>query len=137
MEYKYKLKTRFPYYSERLKGIEYFGRWGNICNNIITIYGDYAWDGCSIKFFKIGKLYIGTPDGGFRDGKWEPDITKYCSLVHDFMYQFHDEINQQSKEKLTREAADLIFYDRLKEEKFRLAKIYYLAVKNLGNIVWI
>jgi hypothetical protein len=37
---------------------------------------------------------------------------------------------------LTREAADLIFYDRLKEEKFRLAKTYYLAVKKLGKIYW-
>lgn len=128
MKYKYTLTESYSYKSDRLKGITYIGEWGNVIDGVITIYSGYAWDGNSFKILRICNLYIGTPDGGFKNGRWEKDLTKYCSLVHDFCYQFNKEITG-----MTKEIADMLFYDRMKEEKFKRADLYLMAVELLGK----
>lgn len=49
--------------------------------------------------------------------------TYKASLVHDFMYEYSP---------ISRRMADKIFYRILRESKFKLSLIYYIAVRLFG-----
>ena len=129
--YKYVLSEDFTYCSELLNGIIFVGKWGKIENGTLTIYKNYAWDGCSPKCKIFGKYIIGTPDGWFKGFRYIKNWTRKASLVHDFLYQFSDYIFG-----LTRQIADYIFFMMLVELKFSLKYTYYTAVRIFGKKYW-
>ena len=90
----------------------------------------YAWDGCSPKI-KIKDVYFGIPEGvlNFQTGKSK---TYYASLIHDVFYQFSREI----KSFINRKEIDMEFYNILKSDKFRFAKLYYTCVRLFGWLFW-
>jgi hypothetical protein len=93
-------------------------------------YKGYAWDGCSPKF-QILDLIFGTPDGAISENTGKA-VTYYASMVHDVLYQFHDEFGK----KISRKQVDLIFIDELEKGQFIPARMYYLMVRALGGIYW-
>ena len=67
------------------------------------------------------------PDGkSIQQGNEFLPITYKASLIHDVCYQFKKEI------PLTRYEVDKLFYSVLKTYNFKLAKIYYIAVRCFG-----
>ena len=85
----------------------------------------YAWDGCSPKWNWIDITW-GTPDGRLDWNTVKP-ITYYASMVHDVLYQYKREHD------ITRKQTDQLFRELLKKEKFKLATIYYWAVRVFGG----
>lgn len=104
--------------------------WGKVetsgSNFILTVYKDYAWDGCSPKI-KTRNSIFGIWDG-FYHAKTKKPKAYWASMVHDFLYQYLTEHN------ISRKEADKIFYYLLKESNFWLAPLYYLAVRALGRL---
>jgi len=90
----------------------------------------YAWDGCSPKI-KFLDIYLGTIDAvlNFDTGKSK---TYYASMIHDVFYQFSKDV----KFLITRKEVDREFYHILKDHKFRLARVYYYAVRMFGWWSW-
>lgn len=86
----------------------------------VTVRCGYAWDGCSPKIAKIGKLYIGTID---TKNNWQG------SCVHDALYQF----GMVNEFPYTKKDADVTFYNILKKYGFKLAGLYYWAVDKFGR----
>ena len=105
-KYKYTLPENYNYYNERLKNVYYSSDWLHISNGYITIDKGYSWNGCS---------YV--PD--FKG-------TYYASLVHDALYQY----------KVDRKIADLVFYDLMKRDNFKLKWIYYKGVYFFGKFFY-
>ena len=96
-------------------------------NGDIYILPHYSWDGCSPKFFFLD-IYIGTPDGVKHKDTQKPK-TYYASLFHDALYQFYRK-NGPYKIK----DADIIFLKLMRKYDFRLATIYYHAVRIFGEL---
>ena len=88
---------------------------------------DFAWDGCSPKV-KFLDMLIGTPDGA-TDLSTNRPKTYFASLFHDAMYQ------NKSTIPLSRYDVDQIFLKMLKFSDFKLAKLYYLAVRLFGGVM--
>ena len=84
----------------------------------LEIEDGYAWDGCSPAWKLAGKWW-GTPT---------PEDTRMACLMHDALYQFLD------RGMWTRAEADSIFFELMKQQGFRLAPIYYGAVRIFGGI---
>ena len=91
----------------------------------ITIKKGYSWDGCTPKRRIFGKV-IGTWDGPISPVHGKP-MCYYPSCLHDALYQFKYEI------PVSRKQADVLFYEGLKQEGFKLAKLYYTAVRVFGG----
>ena len=104
--YNYKLNSDYHYYNIRLKGIYLATEYVFISDGYITIKKGYAWNGCS---------YV--PD--FKS-------TYYASLIHDALYQY----------KVDRKIADLVFYDLMKRDNFKLKWIYYKGVYFFGKFFY-
>jgi hypothetical protein len=92
----------------------------------IIVKKGYAWDGCSPKLSIFDLFWLGTPDGGLKEGK---PITYYASLVHDALGQFCEE----NDIPFNRSQRDLIFKEMLEQKDFKLASIYYLAIRIFGS----
>lgn len=94
----------------------------------ITVTRGYAWNGCSPKF-RLLDLLIGTPEGvvNARTGERK---TYFASLVHDALYQFRGD-----GLPLSRAQCDRAFLLLMRESEFRLAGIYWLAVRIFGGLV--
>lgn len=90
----------------------------------------YSWDGCSPKW-KIGDMYFGTPEAVLNNVTRQ-SRTYYASLVHDIFYQFSSEV----KNLVGRKEVDKEFYDILKRDDFRMAGLYYYAVRLFGWVWW-
>ena len=105
--YKYKLVKPLRAYSKELQGYFFNNEWISIVNGHITIREGYSWNGCTF-----------APD--FKS-------TIDASCVHDAFYQFHF---------APRKVADKVFYDLLKQNKFMLAKIYYISVRLFGGLFY-
>ena len=120
--YKFKLdttyKARFPY------GITFKNEWVKIGKHEITVYKDYAWDGCTPYLFNFLVWAIKTPDGICKEGK---QILYYPSLIHDVCYQFKKEI------PLSRKEVDRMFLHDMRRKGFLLANLYYLMVRLFGG----
>jgi hypothetical protein len=109
---------------------------GGESSSVITIYGTnpknkgYAWDGCSPKFQMLD-LIFGTPDGAVSENTGKA-ATYFASMVHDVLYQFHEEF----KGKISRKQVDRIFLDEMEKEHFMPARMYYMMVRALGWMYW-
>jgi len=90
----------------------------------------YSWDGCSPKW-KWKEMYFGTPEAVLNDTTRQ-SRTYYASLIHDIFYQFSKEVRGM----IRREEVDLTFYNILKRDGFKMARLYYWAVRCFGWIWW-
>ncbi len=95
----------------------------------VTVTRGYAWNGCSPKVCFMDFL-IGTPDGAVHAGTGRPK-TYYASMVHDALYQF---LREQSP--LSRAQADRCFLRLMAESAFVWRRLYWLAVRLAGRLVW-
>ena len=93
----------------------------------IIVKKGYAWDGCSPKLSIFDLFWLGTPDGGLKEGK---PITYYASLVHDALGQFCEKTDTP----FNRRQRDLIFKEMLEQKHFKLTFIYYLAIRIFGPL---
>jgi len=132
--YVYCIKRDYQYKSA-ITGQAFDNEWFRLeTDGTVTIKGSnkngYAWDGCSPKV-KIWDIYLGTPEAvlDFATGQSK---TYYASLVHDVFYQF----SRQIKERVKRKDVDREFYKILRISRFRLAKVYYFAVRLFGWVFW-
>ena len=73
---------------------------------------------------------LGTPDGVVFLGTGKPK-TYYASLVHDALYQVLSE-----DPPLSRRQADSCFLSLMREHKFALRHVYWLAVRVFGWVSW-
>jgi len=114
--YKYTLNEDITLFYASFFDIVFENNYIKLSNGWITIKKGYSWNGCSPKIKLLGKIF-GTPDG--RNNQ-----CKIPSCYHDALYQF----------KIgTKEDADFIFYELLKKNNWKLAKIYYFAVVLFGK----
>ena len=100
----------------------------------VTVKGSnkkgYAWDGCSPKL-KFKDICLGIPDAVLNWNTRRPK-TYHASMVHDVFYQFSYDV----KPFVKRKEVDRLFYEILKENNFKLARVYYGAVRCLGWLFW-
>ena len=106
-QYKYTLKKDHYFYNEHLKNVIFRHEFFECVYGNCVIKKGYSWDGCTF-----------APD--FKE-------TYTASLIHDVLYQFNI---------VDREKADLVFYEILKQNGFRFAKIYYFAVRLFGGLFY-
>jgi hypothetical protein len=132
--YIYCLKENY-YHRSLIRGRSFENEWLKLSNDgTVTVKGTYhsgyAWDGCSPKL-KIKDIYLGTFEGvlNFSTGRSK---TYYASLIHDIFYQFSREI----KTLVRRKEVDREFYIILKNNDFKLAKLYYIGVRLFGWLYW-
>lgn len=135
MKYKYTLTEDKIYPNVLNSNVNFRGYSDNnellleIINGTVIIKKGYSWDGCSVKLLRLGKLYIGTPDG-FKNE------TKFASCIHDALYQFNKEINSHG-EIMTRLEVDDIFRDQLILVNWKMTNLYYNVVRSqLGQSFW-
>ena len=93
----------------------------------ITVFKDYAWNGCTPKFCLLDVVF-GVPDGVVHERTKRPK-TYFASLVHDALYQFLDD-----DLPLSRKDADDCFLKLMQESDFALSKLYYWAVRCFGHL---
>jgi hypothetical protein len=123
----YKLDEDFEYLLP-YKGSSLKARWLAIHpDGRMIIPKGYAWDGCTPKFSLFDLAIIGTPDG-MIDVKSGKPKTHDASLIHDALYQYY------LWHELTEENIDRLFYQILREQKFKLAWIYYQSVRLFGRL---
>ena len=127
---------RYDYkHQSSITGQIFDNEWFNLAaDGMVTIKGShrtgYAWDGCSPKF-KIKDVYFGTPEGVLNQTTGVSK-THDASLVHDVFYQFSRDV----KGLVARKDVDQEFYKILQANQFRLAKLYYVAVRWFGWVYW-
>jgi len=132
--YVYCIKEDYPYKSS-ITGRQFENEWFKLdSDGTITVKGThargYAWDGCSPKM-KIGDIYFGTSEAVLNDDTRQPK-TYYASLIHDVFYQF----NKDVRPFIRREEIDVEFYNILKRDEFRFAKVYHWFVRAFGWYWW-
>lgn len=132
--YVYCLREDYSYQSSII-GREFENEWFKLSKDgLMTVkgthYKGYAWDGCSPKF-KIKDLYFGTLEGVLNFGTGQSK-TYYASLIHDVFYQF----SRSVRSFIRRKEADREFYNILKMDDFRFARLYYFFVRWFGWIWW-
>jgi len=106
----------------------------------LLINAGYEWNGCTPKFDFLGAV-LGTPEGVLNP-KGYP-MTYFPSLVHDALYQASAGAKMvvapdqaTGEERFSRKDVDLLFYAMLREEGFKLAFFYYMAVRLWGQKSW-
>lgn len=80
---------------------------------------------------KIGDVYFGTSEAVLNYDTGQSK-TYYASMVHDVFYQFSKDV----RSFIDRKEVDKEFYNILKRDEFRFAKLYYYCVRALGWIWW-
>ncbi len=109
-----------------LKGCELHSRWLKIYpDGRLCIPKDYSWDGCTFKWSILDLFIFGIPDGIVNIETMKPK-TYFASLVHDSLYQYYPYHPFRRKE------LDVLFLNMMKDANFKLAFIYYLAVRAFG-----
>ena len=107
-------------------GKEFAAEWLQIdAEGTIRLPAGYAWNGSSPKLSLLDLVVFGTPDG-IVDVKTMRPKTYFASLVHDALYQYyrwHD---------ISRVDIDRYYLVMLKECSFKLAWVYYAAVRCFG-----
>lgn len=128
-QYKFTNRETQVIYNSRTENILFWNDWLTISDGTIAVKREYSWNGCKPKFVWLDIMW-GTPDGKMID-TWRGDenITRCASMVHNALYQFKKEVY---KEGVTRKMADQIFYDIMKQDGFKLAKLYYLIARAFG-----
>lgn len=132
--YVYCIKEDYAYNSS-ITGRQFENEWFKLSGDgVILVKGSnkrgYAWDGCSPKW-KWNDMYFGTPEAVLNE-ETRQSKTYYASLVHDVLYQFSKEIG----DTVSRGEADREFYNILKRDGFRLARLYYWFVRLAGWFWW-
>lgn len=132
--YVYCIKEEFRYKSS-ITGRRFENEWLKLePDGVITVKGTndrgYSWDGCSPKW-KWKEMYFGTPEAVLNDSTRQ-SRTYYASLIHDIFYQFSSDL----KGIIKRSEADEEFYNILKRDGFRLARLYFWGVRRFGWIWW-
>ena len=132
--YVYCIKKDYKYQSA-IKGRDFDNVWFSLSKDgTVTVkgrhYKGYAWDGCSPKI-KIKDVYLGTLEGVLNFDTGESK-TYFASLIHDVFYQFSKDV----KYFVGRKEVDSEFYAILKRDGFKLARLYYFAVRLFGWIFW-
>lgn len=88
--WRYKLDKSVSIYAPELVGTSFSNEFLSIKNCYMTVYSQYAWDGCSPAYPLYGGAWIGVPDGPLGiDGR---PVSWRASLFHDALCQFGDEI---------------------------------------------
>jgi hypothetical protein len=131
--YVYCIKDDYPYQSS-ITGRSFENEWFQLsADGMITVKGTnkrgYSWDGCSPKYKLLG-MYFGTPEAVINYDT-RHSRTYYASLIHDLFYQF----SKDMKGIVKRVEADKEFYNILKRDGFKPARLYYWAVR-LGGWIW-
>lgn len=90
----------------------------------------YSWDGCSPKI-KLNDMYFGTPEAVLNYNT-RRSKTYYASLIHDVFYQFSKDV----RHLVMRKEVDQEFYNILKRDGFKMARLYFWSVRALGWIWW-
>jgi hypothetical protein len=122
----YKLEHDYVYQSE-LEGYHFQSEWLAILpDGVIKIKKGYAWNGCSPKFSIFDLFILGTSDGIIDIQTMKPKAY-YASLVHDALYQYYE------WHDIPRDKIDKQFYKMLEKSKFKLARLYYLFVRDFGG----
>ncbi len=98
-------------------------------DGVITIFKNYAWDGCSPKIRMFDWYYVGTPDGTMNKIKGKPK-TYFASLVHDALYQFMSHPEMPFK----RSEMDKLFFELMRQSEYSLRGLYYVAVRVFGGL---
>lgn len=118
---------------------EFKSKWGKITPKGITIYAEYAWDGCSGNVWQ-GETIVPEPwmPVVYDNGERYTD-TLAASLVHDYFYQFLFDIRRDSGYSLwkIRKVADQAFYHILIRANFKCSRLYYIGVRLLGPITYV
>lgn len=132
--YVYCIKEDYPYKSS-IVGREFENGWFKLePDGMITVKGTngrgYSWDGCSPKW-KWKDMYFGTPEAVLNH-EIRQSRTYYASLIHDIFYQFSSEV----KDLVARHEVDIEFYDILKRDGFKMARLYYWGVSAFGWLWW-
>ena len=132
--YVYCIKEDYRYPSS-IKGREFENEWFRLSKDGCVIvkgthYKGYAWDGCSPKM-KITDVYLGTLEAVLCSETGQSK-TYYASLIHDVFYQFSRDLRSFVKRK----EVDAEFYNILKRDGFKFAKLYYIAVRLFGWVFW-
>jgi hypothetical protein len=132
--YVYCIKENYPYKSS-IAGRQFENAWFRLdLDGMITVKGanglGYAWDGCSPKW-KLKEMYFGTPEAVLNN-ETRQSRTYYASLIHDIFYQFSNEV----KGIIKRREADEEFYNILKRDGFKMARLYFWGVRCFGWIWW-
>ena len=127
-KYKFTTARDIPVTQRYYTGRQFRSQWLEIqSDGTIIIFKNkhgYSWDGCSPKVVVLD-LLLGTPDGAILENTKLP-VTWFASLVHDAIYQYKDRV------PFTRAEADRLFYFMLKENNFKLARLYYFGVRAGG-----
>jgi len=95
----------------------------------ITVLRGYSWNGCSPKLCVFDVL-LGTPEGVVSSVTGRPK-TYRASLVHDALYQF-----LRDGLPISRGDADRFFLRLMAETGFAPRRLYWLAVRLFGRLVW-
>ena len=97
----------------------------------LTVFKDYAWDGCSPKFLLFGWFVIGTPDGPIDIETGEP-ASHDESMTHDWGYQFMKALLALG---ITRKQIDAEL-DQGKGSKMPwwVRRLYYRVVRAVGGV---
>ncbi len=132
--YVYCIKEDYRYLSS-IKCREFENEWFKLSKDGCVIvkgthYKGYAWDGCSPKL-KVKDWYWGAWEAvlNFETGQSK---TYYASLIHDVFYQFTKELRPFIKRK----EVDREFYNILKRDGMRFARLYYVGVRLFGWFWW-
>ena len=99
---------------------------------VLTVFSEYAWDGCSPKL-KVGGCVVGVPDGKYDEATGEFPA-KRPSLFHDAMYQFCDDIAEAAGVDVRDVIlwADNLFYDLMGEDWPSRQKLYTFFTYRVG-----
>ena len=132
--YVYCIKEDYLYKSS-ITGRSFENEWFKLEEDgTITVKGTngrgYAWDGCSPKL-KIGDVYVGTSEAVLNYDTGQSK-TYYASMIHDVFYQF----NKDLRSIVSRKEVDTEFYNILRRDGFKFARLYYYGVRALGWIWW-
>ena len=121
-------KTSETYtYKSTIKDHEFSARWLKIYSDgRIEIPKEYTWDGCTPKFNILDIFIIGTPDGIISRETGKPK-TYFASMIHDALYQYY------KWQTISRKEIDLLFLQMMRENEFKLAILYYIAVWIFGR----
>jgi hypothetical protein len=122
--YLYTLKKPFSYRTELLSGVSFQNEWLKIdVDGTVTISAEYAWDGCSPKWYVAGYT-LGVPDGPMM-GDGYPQ-TAWASLVHDALCQFKHLV------PITKRQSVAVFDELLRIARWRFRTVYVKAVDLFG-----
>ena len=134
LEQDYRMVVPFYFEVDKTYYDENGNPWLTVTGNSCLIHKGYSWDGCSPKFKVFGKI-VGVWDGlkMFHRNVLDVDQQlKYASLVHYVFCQFADDL----PDDITQAMVDELFYDDCLAVDFKLAWVYYKAVRIYQENKW-